>query len=83
MPARVQVIFYRMYGHDYQLAESVAQRAREAGGAVELFEVAETLPQETLAKMHAVEAKKEISGGSPYGAPAIAGPRGERQPPMS
>ena len=58
MAAKVQIIFYSMYGHIYQLAESIAQGARETGASVELLQVAETLPQEILAKMHAVEAKK-------------------------
>jgi len=31
MSARVQVIFFRMYGHVYKMAEAVVAGAREAG----------------------------------------------------
>ena len=61
MAARVQVIFYSTYGHVWRLAEAVAQGAREAGADVELLQVAETLPDEVLAKMGAAEAKKAFA----------------------
>ena len=62
MPVRVQVIFYSLYGHVYRLAEAVAEGARSVAGAqVELLQVAETLPQEVLAKMGAVDAKKAFA----------------------
>ena len=62
MAVRVQVIFYSLYGHVYRLAEAVAEGARSVAGAqVELLQVAETLPQEVLAKMGAVEAKKAFA----------------------
>lgn len=59
--AKVQVIFYSMYGHIWKMAEAVADGARQAGGQVELFQVAETLPQGVLEKMGAVEAKKAFA----------------------
>jgi NAD(P)H dehydrogenase (quinone) len=44
------------------MAEAIAEGAREVPGAkVELFQVAETLPQEVLVKMGAVEAKKAFA----------------------
>ena len=62
MSVKVKIVFYSLYGHIYRLAESVAAGAREVAGAdVELLQVAETLPQEILAKMGAVDAKKAFA----------------------
>ena len=62
MSVKVKVIFHSVYGHVYRLAEAVAAGAREVSGAeVEVLQVAETLPQEVLAKMGAVEAKKAFA----------------------
>lgn len=62
MAAKVQVIFYSTYGHVYQLAEAIAAGAREiAGTEVQVFQVAETLSDEILGKMGAVEAKKAFA----------------------
>jgi len=62
MAAKVQVIFYSMYGHVYRLAEAVAPGAREGSGThVDLFQVAETLPTEVLEKMGAIEGRKAFA----------------------
>lgn len=62
MPAKIQVIFYSMYGHVHRLAEAVAQGAREVPGTeVQLLQVRETLPDEILQKMGAVEARKAFA----------------------
>jgi NAD(P)H dehydrogenase (quinone) len=62
MSAKIQVVFYSMYGHVYRLAEAVAEGAREISGTdVELLRVAETLPTEVLEKMGAVEAGKAFA----------------------
>ena len=62
MAAKVQIVFYSTYGHIYQLAEAIAEGAREIPGAdVQLFQVAETLPAEVLDKMHATDAKKAFA----------------------
>jgi NAD(P)H dehydrogenase (quinone) len=61
MSAKVQVIFYSTYGHVWRLAEAVAEGAKAAGAAVELFQVGETLPDDVLAKMGATEAKKAFA----------------------
>jgi len=61
MPAKVQVIFHSLYGHVFQLAEAVAEGARDVGGTVEVCQVAETLSDEILAKMGAVEARKAFA----------------------
>jgi NAD(P)H dehydrogenase (quinone) len=62
MAAKVQVIFYSTYGHVYRLAEAIAEGAREVAGTdVQVLRVAETLPEEVLAKMGAVEARKSFA----------------------
>jgi NAD(P)H dehydrogenase (quinone) len=60
--AKVQVIFYSMYGHLWKMAEAVADGARQVPGAqVEIYQVAETLPQSVLEKMGALQAKKAFA----------------------
>jgi NAD(P)H dehydrogenase (quinone) len=61
MAAKVQIVFYSMYGHVWKLAEAVAEGARGAGASVEVFQAAETLPKEVLEKMGAVEARKAFA----------------------
>jgi NAD(P)H dehydrogenase (quinone) len=62
MPVKVQIVFYSMYGHIWKMAEAVAEGARQVPGAqVELYQVAETLPQAVLEKMGAVEARKAFA----------------------
>lgn len=62
MAVKVQVIFYSMYGHLWKMAEAVAEGARQVAGAqVDLFQVAETLPADILAKMGATDAKKAFA----------------------
>lgn len=59
---KVLVVFYSMYGHIYRMAEAVAEGAREVEGAVvTLKQVPETLSEDTLKKMGAIEAKKAFS----------------------
>ncbi|MDD5153732.1 MAG: NAD(P)H:quinone oxidoreductase, partial [Desulfovibrionales bacterium] len=59
---KINIIFWSMYGHVYRLAEAVAEGAREVPGArVNLFQVPETLSDEILAKMGAVEAKGQFA----------------------
>jgi len=56
------IVFYSMYGHIYQMAQAVAEGAREVDGVqVELRRVPETLPEEVLQKMGAVEAQKAFA----------------------
>ncbi|AKB19748.1 MULTISPECIES: NAD(P)H:quinone oxidoreductase type IV [unclassified Methanosarcina] len=56
---KVNIIFYSMYGHVYRMAEAVAAGAREVEGAeVGLYQVPETLPEEVLEKMGAIETKR-------------------------
>jgi NAD(P)H dehydrogenase (quinone) len=58
MPAKIQVIFYSMYGHIHKLATAVVEGAKSAGALVDLYQVRETLSDEILGKMGALEAKK-------------------------
>ena len=60
--AKVNVIFYSMYGHNYKMAEAEAAGAREVPGTiVNIFQVRETLSPEILEKMHATESKKSFA----------------------
>ena len=59
---KVLVVFYSVYGHTYRMAEAVAEGAREVAGAeVELRRVLETLPEETLRQIGAIESQKAFS----------------------
>jgi NAD(P)H dehydrogenase (quinone) len=60
---RILVVFYSMYGHVYKMAEAVAAGAREVPGTeVVLRRVPETLSNEVLQGMNAVEAQKVFAG---------------------
>ena len=59
---KVLVVFYSMYGHIYRLAEAIAEGAREVKGAeVEMRRVPETLSEETLRQMGAIEPQKAFA----------------------
>ena len=59
---KVLVVFYSTYGHVYKMVEAIAAGAGEVAGAeVEIRRVPETLPQEVLEKMGAVDAQKAFS----------------------
>ncbi len=59
---KVLILFYSLYGHIYKMAESVAAGAGEVPGAVvELRRVPETLPEEVLVKMGAMETQKALA----------------------
>jgi NAD(P)H:quinone oxidoreductase type IV len=57
MSAKVQVVFYSMYGHIYKMAEAVAAGVREAGADVALYQVAELMSEEQLEKAGAKAAR--------------------------
>ena len=58
MDAKVQVVFYSMYGHVYRLAEAVAEGARGVPGVgVTLYQVPELVPEEALEKSGAKQAR--------------------------
>ena len=59
---KVLIVYYSMYGHVHQMAEAVAAGVREeAGGEAVLRRVPETLPEEVLEKMGAIEAQKRFA----------------------
>jgi NAD(P)H dehydrogenase (quinone) len=59
---KVLIVYYSMYGHVHRMAEAVAEGSKEIKGAeVEMRRVPETLPQDVLSKMGALEAQKSFS----------------------
>ena len=59
---KVLVVFYSMYGHIYKMAQAIAEGAKEVPGAeVMLRRVPETLSDEVLGKMGALEAQKSMA----------------------
>jgi NAD(P)H dehydrogenase (quinone) len=68
---KIYVIFYSMFGHVYRLAEAIAEGARQVDGAeVSLYRVAETLPDDILEKLGAINAR-EIFAHVPVIEPAM------------
>jgi len=53
MAPKIAIIFYSMYGHVKTLAEAEKKGIESAGGTADLYQVAETLPDAVLTKMHA------------------------------
>ena len=59
---KILIVYYSMYGHIHQMAEAVAEGAKEVRGAeVALRRVPETLPADVLEKMGAVDVQKSFS----------------------
>ena len=60
--AKVLVLYYSMYGHIYRMAQAVAEGAKEVPGTdVTLRRVPETLSDEILGKMGALDAQKAMA----------------------
>jgi NAD(P)H dehydrogenase (quinone) len=58
----VLVVYYSMYGHIYRMAEAVKEGAASVSGAnVKICRVPETLPEEVLIKMGALETQKALA----------------------
>lgn len=58
----VLVVYYSMYGHIHRMAEAVAEGARLVKGAgVSMYRVPETLTEEVLGKMGALEVQKSLA----------------------
>jgi len=56
---KINVIFHSIHGHIYKMAEAIVEGAREVEGAeVGIYQALETLPNEVLEKMGAIETKK-------------------------
>jgi len=59
---KVLVVYYSMYGHIHRLAEAAADGAKQVkGAAVHICRVPETLPDEILKKMGALNAQKQMA----------------------
>jgi len=51
---KIAVVYYSTYGHNVKMAEAVAEGVRKIEGVtVDIYQVAETLSEEILGKMHA------------------------------
>jgi len=59
---KVLIVQYSMYGHIYRMAEAVAEGVREVAGCEAIIKrVPETLPDEVLGMMGALEAQKGMA----------------------
>jgi NAD(P)H dehydrogenase (quinone) len=59
---KVLVVYYSMYGHIYKMAGAVAEGVREVEGCEAVIKrVPETLPDEVLGMMGALEAQKSMA----------------------
>ncbi len=59
---KVLVVFYSLYGHVYRMAQAVAEGVKEVAGAeAVLRRVPETLSDDILGKMGALEAQKSMA----------------------
>ncbi|RKP08182.1 flavo protein-like protein [Thamnocephalis sphaerospora] len=59
--AQVYIVYYSTYQHVKKLADAIERGAKRIAGVdVKLFQVAETLPEEVLAKMHAAPKAADV-----------------------
>ncbi|HPC74147.1 MAG TPA: NAD(P)H:quinone oxidoreductase [Syntrophales bacterium] len=59
---KVLIVYYSMHGHIHRMAQAVAEGVREVPGAEPLLRrVPETLPEEVLRKVGALEAQKAMA----------------------
>jgi len=59
---KVLILYYSMYGHVHRMAEAITEGVMDVEGAeVEMRRVPETLPEEILGKMGALEVQKSFS----------------------
>jgi NAD(P)H dehydrogenase (quinone) len=60
--SKVLIVYYSLYGHVHQMAQAVAEGVREVAGCEAVLKrVPETLPQDVLAQMGALEAQKTMA----------------------
>ena len=60
--AKVQIVFYSMYGHVYKLAQAVAEGARQVPGTqVSIYQVPELVPDDVLERMGAKAAREAFA----------------------
>lgn len=59
---KILVVYYSLYGHIHRMAEAIAEGAREVEGTeVKICRVPETLPDNVLEMMGAVESQKSMA----------------------
>ena len=59
---KVLIVYYSTYGHVHKMAEAIAEGVNEVNGAEAVMRrVPETLPEEVLEKMGAVDAQQTLS----------------------
>ena len=56
---KIAIVHYSMYGHVATMAESVKKGVEAGGATCDIYQVAETLPDEVLEKMGAKGLKKD------------------------
>jgi len=61
MAPKIAIVYYSMYGHIKTMAEAELAGIQSAGGTATLLQVAETLPDEVLTKMHAPPKPSDIT----------------------
>ncbi|KTD19901.1 NAD(P)H:quinone oxidoreductase [Legionella londiniensis] len=62
MTTKIQIIFYSMYGHVYQMAEAIKEGAQKVSDVEALlFQVPELVPEEVLEKSGAKKARSQFS----------------------
>jgi len=62
MTTKVQIVFYSMYGHIYQMAEAVASGVREVDGTeVTLYQVPELVPETALERSGAKQQRERFA----------------------
>ncbi|AJF05924.1 NAD(P)H:quinone oxidoreductase [Geoalkalibacter subterraneus] len=62
MSVKINIIFYSMYGHVYQMAEAVAKGVRGYQGAeANLYQVPELVPKDVLESSGALKAKEAFA----------------------
>ena len=62
MSTKIYVVFYSLYSHVYQMAEAVAEGAREVKNSeVSLFQVPELMPEDAVEKSGAKKTRESFS----------------------
>ncbi len=62
MATKVQIVFYSMYGHIYQMAQAIAEGAKSVEDTdVSLFQVAELMSSEALEQAGALASRKAFA----------------------
>ena len=59
--ARVNVIFYSMWGHNWKMAEAEAEGVRSAGVDVGIYQIKETLPDDLVKEIGGWETRQEFA----------------------